>query len=300
MMGLQSWMCWIGWFLYSMIVNVISIAIITFFLIYGISERYPAVFPNCSSGVLFLFLFLYLVNMLSFIFFLSTLFQKPTLGTSVGLMIWLIIGLVGEQFVVDDPNSNKFLRFLGTIMPNVNLKLGYNAIIDFEKTNGLNFGSVWIKPNLYKPYPPMGCVYMTFAITSLIFFLLTWYIENIYPGNYGVGRPWYFPFQRTYWCSNKISDDGFLEPVTNKNEFENASHDMKAGIQIRNLQKKYDEKSVVNGLNFDIYQKQITCLLGHNGAGKTTTMNMITGKNLNNNIYSSFFVRMSLCNTFHT
>lgn len=31
------------------------------------------------------------------------------------------------------------------------------------------------------------------------------------------------------------------------------------------------------GLNLDIYEGQITAILGHNGAGKTTLFNMLTG-----------------------
>ena len=34
----------------------------------------------------------------------------------------------------------------------------------------------------------------------------------------------------------------------------------------------------VNKLNLNMYDGQITALLGHNGAGKTTTMFMLTGK----------------------
>jgi ABC-type multidrug transport system ATPase subunit len=34
----------------------------------------------------------------------------------------------------------------------------------------------------------------------------------------------------------------------------------------------------VNDFSLDIYQNQITALLGHNGAGKTTAMCMLTGK----------------------
>jgi ATP-binding cassette subfamily A (ABC1) protein 3 len=30
-------------------------------------------------------------------------------------------------------------------------------------------------------------------------------------------------------------------------------------------------------INFDIYENQIFCLLGHNGAGKTTLINILTG-----------------------
>lgn len=33
----------------------------------------------------------------------------------------------------------------------------------------------------------------------------------------------------------------------------------------------------VDGMNLNLYEGQITVLLGHNGAGKTTTMSMLTG-----------------------
>lgn len=31
------------------------------------------------------------------------------------------------------------------------------------------------------------------------------------------------------------------------------------------------------GLNLDVYEGEITAILGHNGAGKTTLFNMLTG-----------------------
>lgn len=33
----------------------------------------------------------------------------------------------------------------------------------------------------------------------------------------------------------------------------------------------------VHNMNLDMYEGQITALLGHNGAGKTTTMSILTG-----------------------
>jgi ABC-type polysaccharide/polyol phosphate transport system ATPase subunit len=52
---------------------------------------------------------------------------------------------------------------------------------------------------------------------------------------------------------------------------------LNAGISIRNLRKVFGEKVAVAGTSLNLYEGQITALLGHNGAGKTTTMSMITG-----------------------
>jgi len=53
---------------------------------------------------------------------------------------------------------------------------------------------------------------------------------------------------------------------------------LRAGVQLKNLRKTFGKKKVaVNGLSLNLYEGQITVLLGHNGAGKTTTMSMITG-----------------------
>jgi ABC-type uncharacterized transport system ATPase subunit len=55
-------------------------------------------------------------------------------------------------------------------------------------------------------------------------------------------------------------------------------------IKIRALRKVFGKgkttKVAVDSLNLDIYENQITALLGHNGAGKTTTMFMLTGTRL--------------------
>lgn len=59
--------------------------------------------------------------------------------------------------------------------------------------------------------------------------------------------------------------------------FEPEPFNLKAGVQITNLRKVFHKKVVVNDLSLNMYENQITLLLGHNGAGKTTIMSMLTG-----------------------
>ena len=48
-------------------------------------------------------------------------------------------------------------------------------------------------------------------------------------------------------------------------------------LEVRNLVKKYGDKTVVNNLSFEMKEPGVYALLGTNGAGKTTTIRIILG-----------------------
>lgn len=153
----------------------------------------------------------------------------------------------------------------------------------------------------------VGLVMAMMLVAALIYLLVALYVEQIRPGDYGVPQPWYFPVSRTFWLGSKPQDtaeiaarssasppptpdslsvDGNIDDYDNPANFEGidatAFNDRKlaprAGIQIRALRKRFNASMVaVHGLTLDMYEDQITVLLGHNGAGKTTTMHMLTG-----------------------
>jgi len=50
-----------------------------------------------------------------------------------------------------------------------------------------------------------------------------------------------------------------------------------AVVEVRNLIKRFDKITAVDGISFDIYQGEILGVLGPNGAGKTTTIQMLLG-----------------------
>lgn len=69
-----------------------------------------------------------------------------------------------------------------------------------------------------------------------------------------------------------------LDNPNESNKFEKEPANLSAGVKIKSLRKVYRNNRVaVRNLSLNMYEGQITVLLGHNGAGKTTTMSMITG-----------------------
>lgn len=117
------------------------------------------------------------------------------------------------------------------------------------------------------------------VIDSIIYLLVAIYVEAVFPGDYGVPQPWYFIFQPSFWCgrSKYVGVEDFASIPTNEGEFFEKDPDLHPGIQIRNLRKVFGGKAAVRNLSLNMYDNQITVLLGHNGAGKTTTMSMLTG-----------------------
>lgn len=48
-------------------------------------------------------------------------------------------------------------------------------------------------------------------------------------------------------------------------------------LEIKQLTKRYGDKTVVDTISFEVKEGEILCILGPNGAGKSTTINMLSG-----------------------
>lgn len=76
MMGLESWMLWLGWFMHSMVTNIVSITFIVIMLKVGLSSEATPIIEYGSGGVLWVFLLLYVMSAICFSFAISTVFKK--------------------------------------------------------------------------------------------------------------------------------------------------------------------------------------------------------------------------------
>ena len=114
-----------------------------------------------------------------------------------------------------------------------------------------------------------NCILMMF-FDSIIYMLLTVYIENLFPGEYGIAQVWYYPFTKTYWFGYDMSHKKDRE----RNETMELNH---IGIEIVGLSKYFGNKLALKNLSVRFNRNMITGFLGRNGAGKSTTWAILTG-----------------------
>ncbi|KJE88968.1 ATP-binding cassette sub-family A member 1 [Capsaspora owczarzaki ATCC 30864] len=294
MMGLRNWVNWLGWFIKSLIYLTISVVIVT------IVVKTGDILPNSDAFLLFVFFWLFCIATISFSFLISVFFQRAKIAAAFGTIIYFF-AYVPYFFI--DPRYDDLSAGVKTgacVLSSTCVGIGATIMASLESQG---VGATW--SNLHTPATvddniTLGTVMGMFFFDAILYLVLAWYIEGIYPGEYGIPQRWYFPFQRSYWfgsarssnnvpmstsartplrgSSDQLDQSDSIPADADPKNFEAEPSGLKAGIRIDNLTKTYaDKKTAVRNLSLNMYEGQITALLGHNGAGKTTTMSIITG-----------------------
>ena len=126
---------------------------------------------------------------------------------------------------------------------------------------------------IYRYVPMYFPTLVIMILSGAFYWLVSWYFEKIFPGEYGVPLDWNFLFKRDYWRSEKVN------PLPERIEVTPRRHSLsKPIVHVDHLVKKFGpDKLAVDDVSFDLYENQITSLLGPNGSGKTTIFNCLIG-----------------------
>ena len=71
------------------------------------------------------------------------------------------------------------------------------------------------------------------------------YVENVFPGDYGIPRPFYFPFQPSYWCGTRTgnrtssAEDLKMHNKRTGDDYEEEPEGVEIGVEIENLRKVF-------------------------------------------------------------
>uniref|UniRef100_A0A673MZH2 ATP-binding cassette sub-family A member 5-like n=1 Tax=Sinocyclocheilus rhinocerous TaxID=307959 RepID=A0A673MZH2_9TELE len=279
MMGLYDSAFWLSWgLLYAALVTTMSILM-------AVIATCTPLFSNSNFFVIFLLIFLYGISSIFFSFMLTPLFKKPKFASTVGSMLTVVFGCLSLFTVLmrDFPQSAVWLLCL--LSPSA-FSIGIAQVVYLEaQGDGAVFSSLGNGPHAL--YVPMVMLFLD----CILYLLLAIYLDQVLPGEFGPRRSVLYFLQPSYWSKRRkryVEVSSLYEGEVNGTPVNDESVEAvspefrgKEVIRICNIRKMYREKDTkveaLRGLTFDIYEGQITALLGHSGAGKSTLMNILCG-----------------------
>ncbi|CAH2236791.1 jg8550 [Pararge aegeria aegeria] len=282
-MGLPTWLHWTAWFCKQFIYLFLTGALITIILKInwftneqGFSEY--AVFTNTPWTVMLFYITLYLSCTIFFCFMISGFFSKGSTAALFAGVIWFL-SFVPSVLLGMDVEVPLAVQALTCFSINSAMSYGFQLILGKESTEGMQWGDFFTTHSLESNRLLFGHVCIFLVVDCVLYMLVALYLEQVLPGPCGAPKVWYFPFQKSFWFpSSKIDcDERFNDPDFDGTIKETDPTDLPIGVKMTNLTKVYKNSIAVNNLSLNIYEDQITVLLGHNGAGKSTTISMITG-----------------------
>ncbi|XP_056673212.1 ATP-binding cassette sub-family A member 9 isoform X2 [Monodelphis domestica] len=268
MMGLQDLAFWLSWgVLYAGFIFIMA----TFL---AITITYFELIIITGYLVIFTVFFLYGLSLVAFAFLLSVLIKKPVLSGSITFLFIVFWGSLG--FVSLHKQLPASLEWIFCFMSPFAFIHGIIQIIwlDYDLT-GVTFQDPTGRSHIL-----IATIFML-IFDTILYLALTLYFDKILPSEYGYRHSPLF-FLKSRHQHHKVLENE-ASPEYYCDSFEPISPEFhgKEAIRIRNIRKEYKGKvekvEALKGLQLDIYEGQITAILGHSGAGKSTLLNILSG-----------------------
>lgn len=280
-MGLPNYIDWLAWFT-KFLIESLPITFV-FALLLKIPLWSPVACVHHSNGfLLWLLLFCFVISMTSFALMVSTIF-KTSRRASLWMTFILIVSLLPLLSVEDTGRVGPFAFTLILTLCGCTFGMAIRLFAVFEEMGvGMQWRYLFASPS-GTPFS-VGILLIALICSAIFYMLLALYFEKVIPGAYGAPRKWYFPVER-FLSKRSSSYTELSEQLTNSHDtlqrnprVEAPNQEATPGIVIANLSKVFGGNCVaVKELSMNIYENEITVLLGENGAGKSTVMSMLTG-----------------------
>ncbi|KAM4558332.1 uncharacterized protein abca12 [Odontesthes bonariensis] len=296
MMGVNPLSHFFAWFLECASYLVLTISILTLVLKYG------DILPNSNGFIIFLYLCDYGLSIIAFSYMISSFFDKTYIAGLSGSLLYILCFF--PYIIVMALETNLSLSqksALGLFSPTCFSYASQYASRYESQGEGIQWSNLYTSP-IAADTASFSWLCWLMLIDSILYFIIGAYIRMVFPGNYGIPAPWYFPFKLSFWadlccCTQSKSNvgKGLLfaniiqknQPVFSEDKGKGKSalsyqageecSELPVGVALHGLTKMYGDQAAIQNLNLSFREGHVTSLLGHNGAGKTTTMSLLTG-----------------------
>uniref|UniRef100_A0A671GCV0 ABC transporter domain-containing protein n=1 Tax=Rhinolophus ferrumequinum TaxID=59479 RepID=A0A671GCV0_RHIFE len=279
MIGLSNWKLWAAYFFTFL--TFYSVVILLMCLVFFVKP--VPIIQYSDPSLVFVFLLCFAIATIFFSFMVSTFFSKVNFAVSVGGFIYFFTYFPATNMSPDFAHMTLIQKVAAFLSSNVIMALGTKFLVMAEMDG---IGIKW--SNIFSPITVENFVFANvlgmFFFVAVLYGLVAWYIEAVFPGEYGVAKPWYFFLLRSHWCGKKPkgkNETKQFNDTTESKYFESEPTDLVAGIQLQHLYKEFrvekTTKIAIRDLTLNLYEGQISVLLGPNGAGKSTTLSILSG-----------------------
>jgi ABC-type multidrug transport system ATPase subunit len=229
------------------------------------------VFNQSDFFITFFLYYLFCLSCISLSSLMSACFSKSRLATLLSPVIFFIISI---PFFAVNSAPTSLLSFFSLMSPS-GFAIGVDLLAKYESGIGMTSADLVSVEDEFN----MATVFFFLIFDTIWYFLLALYLDNILPSEWGTQEHCCFCFIR---CASAVkAADGEENDGRDPNGQYEPEPRGKPSVQLKGLRKEFTrgtEKFIaVNDLTMNLYEGQISVILGHNGAGKTTAINLMTG-----------------------
>ncbi|XP_054620922.1 retinal-specific phospholipid-transporting ATPase ABCA4a isoform X4 [Dunckerocampus dactyliophorus] len=228
-MGVSNGVIWSTWFIDSFVVMGTSTALLTGIIMGGRVLNYS------NPLILFLFLLTFTTATIMQCFLLSVFFNHANLAAACCGIIYFALYLPHLFCFAWQDRITKDMKILVSLLSQVAFGFGTEYLSRYEEQGqGLQWDNIQTSPLEGDEFSFLTSICMM-GVDTVLYALLAWYLDNIFPGQYGIGRPFYFPLMPCYWFNT-------VAPETdNKHELCKKGFDNSACVDQEEPQKEEQE-----------------------------------------------------------
>ena len=189
-MGLKEREYFLSYFLQYLIINII----ISFFN----SLLLKIILNHIPLYILYFIILLFSLDIFALIYFFQSFVDKTRIAIIITLFFYLLMYCTFLVCLLD--KISIIFKTTLSIIPSVSLSLGIIVLFRYE-AHFKNFKSQDFSMQYFNY--SIEIQYIMFIIDFFLYLFLGYYLNNVFPHEFGIRKPWYFLCSSKYWGKSK-------------------------------------------------------------------------------------------------
>ncbi|XP_044531424.1 retinal-specific phospholipid-transporting ATPase ABCA4 [Gracilinanus agilis] len=200
--GVSNMVIWCTWFLDSFSVMAMSTFLLTAFITHGRVLHYS------NPVILFLFLLVFSIATIMQCFLFSAFFSKANLAAACSGVLYFTLYLPHILCFAWQERMTAEQKTWVSLLSPVAFGFGTEYLSRYEEQGlGLQWGNIGKSPMEGDEFSFLLSIKMM-LIDAVLYGFLAWYLDQVFPGDYGTPLPWFFLLQESYWLGGEVVLNG--------------------------------------------------------------------------------------------